>query len=87
MFKFTGNGEAQQFDLQIVKAGTGNVVGSIPVTLNSSYFYLAQAIDPDKDTLTYSLPIAPAQATIDPPNRVGQLSAHESWNISLPSEG
>ena len=62
--QFTGDGEPHRFDLLFVRADTGNLLGSLPVRINTFYFYPVQAIDPDGDHLTYSLPIAPAGATI-----------------------
>jgi RHS repeat-associated protein len=63
--EFTGDGIARNFDLLFVRPETGLVLGSIPVTVNNDYFYLAQAIDPDADSITYSLLSAPTGATID----------------------
>ncbi len=63
--EFTGTGSVESFDLQFVNSDTGVLLGTIPVTYNNSYFYLAQAVDPDGDTLTYSLAEAPDGATID----------------------
>ncbi|MHB8861524.1 MAG: putative Ig domain-containing protein [Pirellulaceae bacterium] len=62
--QFTGDGEPHRFDLLFVHADTGTLLGSLPVRINTFYFYPVQAIDPDSDPLTYSLPIAPAGATI-----------------------
>jgi RHS repeat-associated protein len=64
--RFTGDGAAHSFDLRFVRAGTGNVLGSIPVTLNGHYLYLAKAIDPDGDPVSYRLLTAPPGATLDP---------------------
>ena len=64
--QFTGDGEAHSFDLQFVRAGTGILLGSIPVTINTNYFYPVRAIDPDGDVVTYSLVQAPEGASIDP---------------------
>jgi RHS repeat-associated protein len=63
--KLTGDGIARSFDLLFVRPESGTILGSIPVTINNNYFYLAQAVDPDNDTLTYSLRQAPTGATID----------------------
>jgi YD repeat-containing protein len=64
---FTGDGQPHSFDVFFVQAGTGNVLGSIPVTMGgAAYFYAVQAMDPDGDPLTYHLPTAPSGATIDP---------------------
>ncbi len=62
---FTGDGRAHSFDLKFVLEGTGNILGSIPVTMNNDYHYPVQAIDADGDVLTYRLAAAPAGATID----------------------
>jgi Putative Ig domain len=65
--QFTGDGAPHSFDLLFVDQGTGRVLGSIPVTINvPPYVYPVQASDADGDALTYSLPVAPAGATIDP---------------------
>ncbi len=65
--QITGDGVPHSFDLLFVQAGTGNVLGSLPVTINvPPYVYPVHAIDPDGDPVTYSMPIAPAGATIDP---------------------
>jgi RHS repeat-associated protein/fibro-slime domain-containing protein len=54
--QFVGNGQPHAFDLKFVEAGTGNVIGSIPVTINSAgYEYDVDAIDPDDDVLLYEL--------------------------------
>ena len=63
--RFIGDGEPHRFDLLFVGADTGNLLGSLPVRINTFYFYPVQAIDPDGDHLTYSLPIAPTGAAID----------------------
>ncbi|HIP96216.1 MAG TPA: tandem-95 repeat protein, partial [Anaerolineae bacterium] len=65
--KFTGDGHAHSFDLQFINAGTGAVLGTLPVSINNRYFYLVQAIDPDGDELSYSMPVAPAGATMADP--------------------
>ena len=64
--KITGDGLARSFELFFVRPDTGFVLGSIPVAINQNYLYLAQAVDPDGDPLTYSLLTAPDGATIDP---------------------
>src|SRR5262249_59187622 len=70
--EFTGDGTGQGFDLLFVRPGTGIVLGSIPVTINTDYFSLVRAMDPDGDPLTYSLLEAPAGATIHV--QTGQLA-------------
>jgi RHS repeat-associated protein len=69
---FTGDGKAHAFDLLFVQSGTGNVLGSIPVKINTvGYDYTAIAVDPDGDALEYSLlpaqpgDVYPAGAGID----------------------
>lgn len=62
---FRGDGSAHQFDLRIVRAGTGLVLGSIPVTIAAGYQYQVNAIDPDHDPITYKLIEAPDGATWD----------------------
>jgi RHS repeat-associated protein len=64
--ELTSDGLARSFDLLFVRPGSSTILGSIPVTFNNDYFYLSQAIDPDNDTLTYSLLEAPTDATINP---------------------
>ncbi len=63
--EFTGDGLTRSFDLLFVRPQTGTILGSIPVTINNDYLYLAQAVDPDEDSLTYSLINAPNGATIN----------------------
>ncbi|MBD2459072.1 putative Ig domain-containing protein [Nostoc sp. FACHB-87] len=63
--KITGDGLARSFEIFFVRPETGFVVGSIPVSINQNYLYLAQAVDPDGDALTYSLLNAPTGATIN----------------------
>ena len=54
--QFTGDGLAHNFDLQIVREDDASVmVGSIPVTIRTDYFYDLDAIDADGDPLSYSL--------------------------------
>ena len=62
---FTGDGDAHLFDLQFIDDNTGAILGTLPVSINSSYFYLLKAIDPDGDDITYSMPVHPDGATID----------------------
>ena len=66
--ELTGNGSAQEFELLFTRPGTGIILGSIPVSINNGYFYAAQAVDVDGDTLDYSLVTAPTGATIDAEN-------------------
>ncbi|MDR2642854.1 MAG: putative Ig domain-containing protein, partial [Planctomycetaceae bacterium] len=61
----TGNGSSDYFDLQFTNQVTGEILGSIPVRVNNGHFYLLQAIDPDGDLITYSMPVAPEDATIN----------------------
>jgi RHS repeat-associated protein len=63
--RITGDGQAHSFDLLFVRAGTGVVLGSVPVTINNDLLYPAQALDPDGDTVTYSLVSGPAGAVVD----------------------
>ncbi len=63
--EITGDGTARSFDLLFVRPGTNIVLGSIPVTVNNDYLYPVKAIDADGDVLIYSLPQAPAGATIN----------------------
>ncbi|OPF18912.1 hypothetical protein B1L04_05655 [Microcystis aeruginosa KW] len=69
--ELTSDGLARSFDLLFVRPSSSTILGSIPVTFNNDYFYLSQAIDPDNDTLTYSLLEAPTEATID--SQSGQI--------------
>jgi RHS repeat-associated protein len=64
--QFQGDGNAHMFDLDFVGTATGDVVGSIPVTINEEYFYAVKAFDADGDPLTYKLVQAPAGMAIDP---------------------
>jgi RHS repeat-associated protein len=64
--RITGDGHAHSFDLLFVRAGTGVVLGSVPVTINNGLLYTGQALDPDGDTVTYSLVSGPAGAAVDP---------------------
>lgn len=52
---FLGDGFEHSFDIQFIKAGTGVVLGSIPVTIGTLYTYEAKAIDPDGEKVTYAL--------------------------------
>ena len=62
---FLGDGREHSFDIQFIKAGTGVVLGTIPVTIGAAYTYDARAIDPDGDEITYSLVGDTHGATID----------------------
>lgn len=65
--RFTGDSLPHSFDLLFVKAGTGVILGSIPVRINANpYAYDAEATDPDGDTVSFSLTGPPAGASIDP---------------------
>ena len=63
--KITGDGLARDFELFFVRPDTGFVLGSIPVSINQNYLYLAQAVDPDGDPITYNLVNAPTGTSID----------------------
>ena len=63
--QFTGDGLAGSSEIFFVRPDTGFVIGSIPVAINQDYLYLAQAVDPDGDAITYSLLTAPDGAVID----------------------
>ncbi len=63
--QITGDGAAHAFDLLFVREGAGQILGSIPVTINTQYVYQAHAIDGEHDLLTYSLN-GPAGSHIDP---------------------
>ena len=53
--------------IDVTPGGSGAVVGSIPVWMNTDYYWDIDAYDPDGDPLTYSLEIKPDDtATIDP---------------------
>ncbi len=85
--QFTGDGEAYGFDLNFVRGGTGNVIGSIPVTINAGpdtrlVHYQVDARDADGDTLSYQLTQGPGGATID--STSGLLSFEASEVGSFP---
>ena len=62
----TSDAKPHAFDLLFVQRGTGNVLGSIPVKINTvGYDYAAKAIDPDGDSITYSLTSGPTGAAVD----------------------
>ncbi|MEM9804842.1 MAG: putative Ig domain-containing protein [Cyanobacteria bacterium P01_D01_bin.56] len=62
----TGEGEPESFELLFTRPESGFVLGSMPVVLNQQYQYPALAVDPDGDSLTYSLLQGPDRATLDP---------------------
>ncbi len=62
----SSTGIAHSFDLHLVNNATNQLLGSIPVSINSGYFYLVKAVDPDGDNITYRLTEAPDGATMDP---------------------
>ncbi len=66
----------RSFELLFVRPESGIVVGSIPVVVNSTYVYPAQAVDPDGDPLTYTLDIAPDGLMID--SQTGELTWAEA---------
>ncbi|MEZ6044193.1 MAG: putative Ig domain-containing protein [Planctomycetaceae bacterium] len=71
--EFTGDGATHQFDLQFVRTWNNDILlGSVPVAIQTKYFYDTDAIDADDDALTYSL-IAGSEygATID--NETGKI--------------
>ncbi len=78
--RFTGDGAAHSFDLQVVLAGTGVVLGTVPVIMNVEYAYPVRAIDPDGDVVTYSLIESPDGASIDP------QTGHIDWEPDVPGE-
>ncbi|WP_221225038.1 putative Ig domain-containing protein [Aporhodopirellula rubra] len=73
-----GTGDA--FNILITDANDGALEGSIPVTLNTGYFYPVRAIDPDGDAITYALVDGPEGASIDPE------SALVSWVPPAPGD-
>jgi hypothetical protein len=78
--EITGDAIARSFDLLFVRPETGTILGSIPVTINNDYFYLAQAIDPDNDLLTYSIVESPTGATIN--TQTGKIN----WKPTQPRD-
>ena len=64
----------RSFDLLFVRPRSGAIVGSIPVLLSQPYLYLANAIDPDADPVSYEVLTHPAGATVNP--ATGRLE----WN-------
>ncbi|MEM1366955.1 MAG: Calx-beta domain-containing protein [Cyanobacteria bacterium P01_H01_bin.15] len=78
--EIVGDDVARSFDLLFVEANTGELLGSTPVTVNNDYFYLAQAIDPDGDDLTYSFLDRPEGATINA--QTGLIN----WEPAAPGE-
>jgi RHS repeat-associated protein len=80
-FQLTSDGAPHSFDVQFVRADTGAVLGSIPVTLRAGdYLYPVKAIDPDGDPITYSMPVGPAGASLDP--QTGRLT----WHATTPGD-
>ncbi|MBI5757883.1 MAG: putative Ig domain-containing protein, partial [Planctomycetales bacterium] len=63
--QFTTPEVATAYNVEFVDSNTGLVLGTIPVTVNTAYFYLTRAVDPDGDRLTYRLTDSPSGATID----------------------
>ncbi|MDB4872465.1 MAG: hypothetical protein JWL97_3469, partial [Gemmatimonadales bacterium] len=63
---FTGDIASHTFDLTFVRAGTGDVLGSIPVRMDSMYYYPVKAIDPDGDPITYGMTGNTNGASINP---------------------
>lgn len=63
--------------LPIVIANTPPEITSTPTTTisNGKYIYEVKAVDPDEDTLTFSLEGSPPGMTIDP------ATGHIEWNI------
>ncbi|MCR9202079.1 MAG: putative Ig domain-containing protein [Planctomycetaceae bacterium] len=60
-----GTGTAHAFDVQVSDVETGRLLGSIPVAINGGYIYPSLAVDPDGDSITYSLTEKPGTASID----------------------
>ena len=53
--KFLGDGQAHVFDLQFVRTGSSEVIGTLPVAINDRYRYDSRAIDPENDPVTLEL--------------------------------
>ncbi|MCC6508858.1 MAG: putative Ig domain-containing protein, partial [Pirellulaceae bacterium] len=53
--RFIGDGQAHVFDLQFIRPGSSEIIGSIPVAINDRYRYDSKAIDPDDDPVTLEL--------------------------------
>lgn len=64
--RLTAPEDARSFELLFVHPNTGRLLGSIPVSMSQRYRYGARAVDPDGDTLTYTLLESPDGASIDP---------------------
>ncbi|NUN15242.1 MAG: hypothetical protein HUU55_16565 [Myxococcales bacterium] len=67
----TGGFAQQKFSLSVALPGANQppLFVSIPVVQSAilaPYVYAASAVDPDGDTLVYSLPVAPSWLTVDP---------------------
>jgi len=75
------SGTPARFDIAFVNAASGDILGSIPVSVDDFYLYQVVAIDPDNDHLTFSLTEFPPGMALDvatgrlrwdiPPNRSG----------------
>ena len=79
-FSITQDGLARAFDVQFVREGTGNLLGSIPVRIAGPFLYEASAIDVDGDDITYSIVAGPDGAVIDP------VSGLIYWRPTEPGE-
>ncbi|MEL6109171.1 MAG: putative Ig domain-containing protein, partial [Planctomycetota bacterium] len=64
--RFNGDHDGHVFDLRFIRPGTGDPIGSIPVSINGDYQYDADAVDPEVDPIHYSIAVGPDGATIDP---------------------
>lgn len=76
--RITAPDTPQSFDLLFAHTLSGLLRGSIPVVANHDYTYPAQAMDADGDPITFTLPEAPAGATIDP------ASGRVAWQPETP---
>jgi len=70
--EFEGTGLGHLFELAVLDVASGQFLGSLPVSLNGSYWYLVKAQDPDDDALLYRLQESPSGAAIDA--ATGQLN-------------
>lgn len=75
---FVGDGQAHVFDLQFVRPGSSEIIGSIPVAINDRYRYDSKAIDPDNDPVTLELVGENHGATFDA--RTGKIR----WRPAAP---
>jgi YD repeat-containing protein len=75
--KLIGDGAAHAFDLLFVRGDSGEIVGSMPGTINVEYFYRPHAIDPEGDPLRFSLLQAPNGAQID------ELTGEVRWQPTV----